>query len=277
MSSLTNYAENALLEHLLRETTYPPVANLYLTLCISDPGEAATTLVGVECSNSANSYARAAITFGPAASRQIANSTLVSFPTLTGAAGTATHFAVVDSGTYNTGNVLAYGELAAPKALVSGNTPSVAIGEVVISWASGVLSNYAANGLLDRMFRNQAFTVSANTLGLTTATISDSSTGSTITEVANANGYARLSLNAAGGAQPSWGTAGTGNVAANANQWNMPTPSGSWGTVVAAFIADSATHGAGNILLYDNGITDQAVGTDDVVYYATNQFSLTIN
>jgi hypothetical protein len=85
-----------------------------------------------------------------------------------------------------------------------------------------------------------------------------------------------LTLNAAGGAQPSWATAGTGNVAANANQWNMPTPSGSWGTVVAAFVADTATHAQGYILMYDNGITDQAVGTDDVVYYATGQFSLTI-
>lgn len=275
--SLTNYAENALLEHLLRETTYTPVATLYLALCTGDPGEAATGASMNECSNSGNSYARAAITFGTAASRQIANSGLVSFTTLTGSAGMATHFAVVDSGTYGAGNALAYGQFTTAKSMVAGNTPTVAVGEIVVSWNAAVLSNYAANGTLDRMFRNQAFTVSANALGLATAIISDSTTGSTVTEVANSNAYARLALNAAGGAQPSWVTAGTGSVASNANQWNMPTPSGSWGTVVAAFIADSATHASGNILMYDNGITDQAVGTDDVVYYATSQFSLTLS
>lgn len=275
--SLTNYAENALLKHLLRETTYTPATTLYLALCTGDPGEAATGASMNECSNSGNSYARAAITFGAAASRQIANSGLVSFTTLTGSAGTATHFAVVDSGTYGAGNVLAYGQFTTAKSMVAGNTPTVAVGEIVVSWNSAVLSNYAANSTLDRMFRNQAFTVSANALGLATAVISDSTTGATVTEVTNSNAYARLALNAAGGAQPSWASAGTNSVASNANQWNMPTPSGSWGTVVAAFIADSSTHGSGNILLYDNGITDQAVGTDDVVYYATGQFSLTLS
>lgn len=287
MSSLTNYGSNALLEHLVRETTYTPAATLYLALCIGDPGETATTLVGSECTNVGNSYARAVITFAEASlvGRSIANTGTVSFTTLTGSAGTATHFAICDSGTYNGGNALAYGQFAASKTLVSGNTPTVASGEVSISWPAATLSNYAVKGLLDRMFRNQAFTVSANALGLAIGTsgsspISDSTTGATVTEVANSNGYARLAINAAGGAQPSWLTAGTGNVVSNANQWNMPTPSGNWqvapNMVVAAFIADSASHASGNILMYDNGITDQAVGTDDVVYYATGQFSLTM-
>src|SRR5574343_562470 len=206
MGSLTNYAENAVLEHLTRETAYTPAATLYLALCTGDPGEAATGASCNECGNSA----------------------------------------------------------------------TVAIGEIAISIASATLSNYAANGMLDRMFRNQSFTISANALGLATATISDSTTGSTVTEVANSNGYARLAINAAGGAQPSWASAGSASVTSNANQWTMPTPSGSWGTVVASFIANNATHASGEILIYDNGITDQAVGTDDVVYYATGQFSLTV-
>lgn len=277
MGSLTNYAENAVLEHLTRETAYTPAATLYLALCTGDPGETATGASCNECSNSGNSYARAAITFGAATSRAIANSGLISFTTLTGSAGTASHFAICDSGTYGAGNVLAYGQFTESKTLVSGNTPTVAIGEISISIVSGTLSNYAANGMLDRMFRNQAFTISANALGLATATLSDSTTGSTVTEVTNSNAYARLALNAAGGSQPSWASAGSVNTTSNANQWTMPTPSGSWGTVVAAFIADNASHASGNILLYDNGITDQAVGTDDVVYYATGQFSLTVD
>lgn len=278
MGSLTNYAENVVLEHLTRETAYSPVSTLYLALCTGDPGEAATGASCNECSNSGNSYARAAITFAAASElgRSIANTGIVTFTTLTGSAGTASHFAICDSGTYGAGNVLAYGQFVESKTLVSGNTPTVASGEISISIASGTLSNYAVKGMLDRMFRNQTFTISANALGLATATISDGTTGSTVTEVANSNGYARLAINAAGGAQPSWASAGSASVTSNANQWTMPTPSGSWGTVVASFIANNATHASGEILIYDNGITDQAVGTDDVVYYATGQFSLTV-
>jgi hypothetical protein len=271
MGSLTNYAENALIKHITREAAYSPAATLYLLLCTGDPGEAAT---GASCNEVANtgSYARTAIAFAAAASRAIANSGTVTFTTLTGSLGTVSHFAIADSGTYGAGNVLAYGQFSSSKSLVSGNTPTVAAGEVSISMNTGVYSNYAANGFLDRMFRNQAFTVGGNYIGLATATISDSTTAPT--EVANSNAYSRLTINASGGAQPSWAAA-SGNSVANANQWTMPTPSGSWGTVVAAFMSDSGTHSAGYVLLYDNGITDQAVGADDVVYWPTGQFSLT--
>jgi hypothetical protein len=169
--------------------------------------------------------------------------------------------------------VLAYGQFSASKSLVSGNTPTVAASEVSISMGTGVYSNYAANGFLDRMFRNQAFTVGGNYIGLATATISDSDNAPS-SEVVDSSAYARVAINASGGAQPSWGAA-SGNTVANANQWTMPTPSGSWGTVVAAFIATTSTRGANYILIYDNGITDQAIGADDVVYWPTGQFSLT--
>jgi hypothetical protein len=115
------------------------------------------------------------------------------------------------------------------------------------------------------MFRNQAFTVSANYLALATVTLSDTTTGSTATEPSG-NNYSRLAINASGGAQPSW-EAASNNTVQNANAWVMPTPSGAWGTVVASFIADASS--AGNVLMYDNGITDQAVASGDIVQYAT--------
>lgn len=268
MGSLSDYAENAVVKHLTRETAYTPAATVYLALATADPTDVATGVAMNEVANS-GSYARQAITFGAAASRRVTQSGTVTFTAATGSWGTVTHWAIVDSGTYGAGNVLAHGALAVSKSVVSGNTPSVASGEVWVEiTASTGLSNYAANGLLDRMFRNQAFTISANALGLSTATLTDSTAG---TEVANSNNYARLAINVQGGAQPSW-EAVAGNAVQNADVWAFPTPSGSWGTVVAAFIADSATYGAGNILMYDNGITDQAVGSGDTVQYAAGAF-----
>lgn len=268
MVTLSDFSENALVKHITREEAYSPAATLYLALCTADPTDAATGASMNEVANT-GSYARTSVTYGAASSRRVTQSGTVTFPALTGSLGTATHYAIVTSGTYGSGDVLASGAFAVAKSLVSGNIPSVASGETWVEiTASTGLSNYAANGFLDLMFRNQAFTVSANALGLATTTLSDSSAG---TEVANSNNYSRLAINAAGGAQPSWAAA-SGNSVTNANAWNMPTPSGSWGTVVASFIADSATYGAGNILLYDNGITDQAVASGDTVTYPTGDF-----
>jgi hypothetical protein len=218
-----------------------------------------------EVANS-NNYSRTAITLGAASSRRVTQSGTVTFPQASGSWGTVTHWAIATSGTHGAGDVLASGVLAVQKSVVNGNTPSVASGEVWVEiTASTGLSTYAANGLLDRMFRNQAFTISANYLALATVTLSDATTGSTATEPSG-NNYSRLEINASGGAQPSW-EAASNNTVQNANAWVMPTPSGAWGTVVAAFIADAST--AGNVLMYDNGITDQAVASGDVVQYAT--------
>lgn len=269
MGTLSDFAESAVVKHITREAAYSPAATIYLALCTADPTDAATGASMNECAN-ANGYTRKAVTFGAAASRRVTQSGTVTFDAATGSWGTATHYAIVDSATHGAGNVLASGAFTVAKSIVNGNTPSVASGETWVEiTASTGLSNYAANGMLDRMFRNQAFTVSVNALGLSTATLSDSTSG---TEVANSNNYSRLSINAQGGAQPSW-AAESGGAATNANAWTMPTPSGSWGTVVASFIADSATYGAGNILIYDNGITDQAVAASDTVQYATSAFS----
>lgn len=268
MGTLSDFAENAIVKHLTREAAYSPAATVYLALCTADPTDAATGASMSEVANS-NNYARTAITLGAASSRRVTQSATVTFPQASGAWGTVTHWAIVTSGTHGSGDVLAHGQLTVAKDVQSGNTPSVASGEVWVEiTASTGLSNYAANGLLDRMFRNQAFTVSANYLAVATATLSDSTTGSTATEPSG-NNYSRLAINVSGGAQPAW-AAVSANTVTNANAWVMPTPSGSWGTIVAAFIADAST--AGNVLMYDNGITDQAVAASDTVQYGTGDY-----
>ena len=279
MSSLSDFAENACMIKLVRQASgaYTPVSQLYVTFCSANPGDAAT---GANCNEMPNSYsyARAAIAFGAATSRRVTQSGTVTFAQITGSLGTATHYAIVDSATWGTGNVLAYAPLLESKTLASGNTPTIAAGEIYVQFnalAGFGLSTYAAEGLLNWMFRNQTFTISANALGLSTAVLSDSSTGTTVTEPSGGS-YARLSLNAPGGASPAWASI-SGNQGSNANIWQLALASAGWGTVVSAFIADSATAGAGNILIYDNGVADQTVGTGDPVLYPQGAFVCRIN
>jgi hypothetical protein len=270
MGSLSNYAENAVMNHITTNSAYTPAATIYLALATGDPGEAATGASMSEVANS-GSYARTAITFGAAASRRVTQSGAVTFPAATGSWGTVTHWAIVDSATHGAGNVLAYGAFAASKSIVSGNTPSVASGDVYVEiTASTGITNYGANGLLDRMFRNQAFTVSANFVGLWTTTLSDSSTGSSGTEASGTN-YARVEINENGGSSPAWGSVSSGAVT-NGAAVTFATAGASWGTVVAAAILDASS--AGNMLWYDNAVVDQAVASGDTVSLASGDIDL---
>jgi hypothetical protein len=69
MSSFTDYAENALVRHIIGEQAFTPTATVYLALCTASPTDAATINNGVYNGSSvvevpsANGYVRQAITF----------------------------------------------------------------------------------------------------------------------------------------------------------------------------------------------------------------------
>lgn len=270
MGSLSNYAELKLLDHVLN-TAYTPASTIYLALATADPTDAGTGASANEVANS-GSYARTAITFGSAASRRSTQNATVTFPQATGSWGTVTHWFIVDSATYGAGNMLAYGSFAASKSIVSGNTPSVASSETYIEFSAGEISNYLALKLLDLMFKNTAYSKPSTYIALVTATVADTDTGSTITEPSGGS-YARKQVNINGGSSPTWNLASSGAVT-NAAQIDMATATGSWGTVVGIAITDSATTSAGNLLFYDNGMTDQAVGSGDTASFASGALTI---
>lgn len=259
--SFSDFAELKLLDHTFENTAYTPAATVYLALATADPTDAGTGATIAEPTYTG--YARKAITFGAAATRQVAQSGVVSFDQCTVGSATVTHWAVLDGATTGAGNMLAHGQLSASKSIVVGNTPSVASGQVTISVSAGYVSDYLANKWLDFMFRNQAFTQPSVNVALTTATVSDSSTCSTITEPSG-NNYARVDF-------ADW-TAASSGALDNGSAITFPTPSGSWGTIVATATCDAGT--VGNLLVYDNGITDQAVGADDTVRFPTGSFDV---
>ena len=256
MGSLSDYAENKCLDHLLT-TPYTPAATVYLALATADPTDAGTGASMNEVANS-GAYARTAITFGAAASRRSTQSGAVVFPEATGSWGTVTHWAILDSATHGAGNMLAHGAFASSFAVVTGNIRTVPTTEVYVEFSAGVISDFAANGFLDRMFRNQAFTVANTWLALATVAVTDSMTGSTITEPSG-NNYARVEVNEAGGSSPAW-TAASGGAAQNNNDVSFPVPSGSWGNVKAYACVTASS--AGNLLFYGNDVVDQDVGAE---------------
>lgn len=259
MGSISDFLENELLDHVMGVGAYTPSATMYLGLSTADPLDDASGLGEV----SGGSYARQSIAFNAAASRKVENTSLVTFPKATGAWGTITHWALFDALT--AGNMMAHGSLAVSKTVVSGNTPSVAANEVDVEFSAGAISNYLALKLLDRAFRNQAYTVPTIYIALTTAIISDSSTGSTITEPAG-NGYAR-------DAHSAWSAAAAG-ATDNTGAIEFANPSGSWGTITYAAILDALT--AGNLLFYAD-ITDQTPDNGDTVQFPDGDLDVSIS
>jgi hypothetical protein len=192
----------------------------------------------------------------------------VNFNQASGPWGTITHWALFDA--ESAGDMLAHGALAASKEVVSGNTPSIASAEVTASFNAGYVSNYLANKLLDFAFRNQAFSAPDTFCALTTVIVTDGMTGSTITEP-GAGSYARKQVNPNLGAEPTWDAAAA-SLVDNTHNVDFVQATASWGTIVALAIVDALT--AGNLLLYDNDVADQAVGNGDTVRFPVGDLDI---
>lgn len=219
-----------------------------------------------------NAYARTATTFGAAASRRVTQGGAVQFPQATGAWGWITHWAVMSALTG--GNLLAYGRLGTPKQIVTSNTFTMLANEVYVEIEAGSVGTVLAHNLLNLMFRNVAYAKPNTYAALTTATVSDTSTGSTISEPSG-NNYARLQVNPNGGSSPTWTTA-TARALSNAALLNFATPNGAWGTIVASAIVSAAS--AGDVLFYNNdAVLDQAVSANDAVQFAISAWGAGLN
>jgi hypothetical protein len=265
MGSLSDYSEQQWINHLCG-TAYTAAATVYLALCTADPTDAGTGASMSECAN-ANNYARATCAFAAAASRAIANTGTVTFNTASGSWGTASYWAVLDSGTHGAGNMLAHGSITTPKAIVNGNTPSMAAGQISISVTAGYWGTGLSNLMLDKMFRNQAYAQPTTNVALYTTVCSDAALGPEV----SGGSYARVTVNKVGGASPAWDTIASG-ATQNLQAITFTTASASWGTVVSAALVDASAA----LLVYDNGVTDQAVASGDTVSFAIGAWDISL-
>jgi hypothetical protein len=137
MAALTNFAENKLIDALLRAQSLGAPATAYIALFTSDPTE--TGAAGTEVTG--GSYARVAVTASLAnwAGTQAAASTVASsgtsgttsnnaaitFPAPTAQWGSVTHWALMDAA--SAGNAWIYGALTTAKTVNNGDAaPSFA-------------------------------------------------------------------------------------------------------------------------------------------------------
>ena len=136
-------------------------------------------------------------------------------------------------------------------------------------------ANYLENALMNHTFRSTTFTKpSTIAIALCTAAPADTDDGSSITEVANSNAYARVDLGAPADADWSDPSAGTIGEITNAAAITFPQASGSWGTVTHIAVLDSTTHGAGNLLWYQALAVSQAISSGQQFALAIGDLAL---
>jgi hypothetical protein len=130
MSALSNYLENALINHILRNSAYTtPGTSVYVALYTTDPTDANS---GSEVSG--NNYSRVQVTAWDAPSNgATANTSVITFPTASGSWGTVTHVGILDAAT--TGNLLFHGQLAESKPIGTNDVFTFPAGNVDVSLA----------------------------------------------------------------------------------------------------------------------------------------------
>lgn len=134
--SKTNYLENKILDLVLGGVAFASPGTVYIALSTAAYSDAATGASMTEVSASGTAYARVSMTNNatnwPAASGgSKSNGTVVTFPTATGAWGTALSFYICDAA--SGGNTLYGGDLAASRTIASGDTASFAAGSLVVT------------------------------------------------------------------------------------------------------------------------------------------------
>lgn len=112
------------------------------------------------------------------------------------------------------------------------------------------MSDYLEGQIRAHIFRTATFSKPAVlAIALCSSAPTDASTGATLPELSNANGYARQTLNPA---DANWTAASaTDGLTDNAAAITFgPVTTAAWAAVTHFAIVDSATYGAGNVLVW---------------------------
>jgi len=137
MSAASDFLENKLLDHTLRNVAYTAPATVFVGLFTSNTGLETNNLASSnEISANGTAYARTAATFANAASGgSISNTASVTFPTATADFGVVTHIAICDGNVRVQGNVLYYGALTTSKNVTIGDTFTINSNNLTVTLA----------------------------------------------------------------------------------------------------------------------------------------------
>ena len=126
MAEFSNYLENAVIDAVLRNTSYTSPTTVYVGLFTTDPTDANS---GTEVAG--GSYSRTAVTFSAPSNGVTSNSADVEFPQATASWGSVTHIGLHDAA--SGGNLLFHTVLDTTKTIDSGDIFKIASGNLTVT------------------------------------------------------------------------------------------------------------------------------------------------
>ena len=114
MAEFSNYLENKILDHVLKNVSYTSPTTVYVGLFTTDPTDAGT---GTEVSG--GSYARQVLSVTTSSGGIVTSSGDVTFPQATANWGTISHIGILDA--LSSGNLLMHTPLTTSKTIESGD------------------------------------------------------------------------------------------------------------------------------------------------------------
>lgn len=126
MAEFSNYLENKVLDHVLRNTSYTSPTTVYVGLFTTDPTDAGS---GTEVSG--GSYARQVLSVTTASGGIVTSSADVTFPQATAQWGTVTHLGLLDAIT--SGNLLMHTALTTSKSIDNGDILKISSGNLTVT------------------------------------------------------------------------------------------------------------------------------------------------
>ena len=126
MAELSNYLENKLLDHVLRNVSYTSPTTVYVGLFTTDPTDAGS---GSEVSG--GSYARQILSVTTATAGIVTSSADVTFPQATAQWGTISHIGLLDA--VSSGNLLMHTPLTTSRTVEVGDVLKISTGSLTAS------------------------------------------------------------------------------------------------------------------------------------------------
>ena len=130
MTAFSDYLENELLDHTLKNLAFTSPSAVYVALATASFADDNSGTAN-EISTTGTAYARQAATFAAASGGSASTSATITFPTATANWGTITHFGIYDAST--AGYLLYHGALTASKVINNGDTFEIKAGNLTVT------------------------------------------------------------------------------------------------------------------------------------------------
>jgi hypothetical protein len=132
---------------------------------------------------------------------------------------------------------------------------------------AGSFSDYLENAVLNHVFKKTSLSQPTNLyVALSTATLTDTATGTSLNGEVSGGSYARKGCN-------TWDSA-SGGATQNTGPITFVSATAAWGTIKSFAVCDHLT--TGNVLVWGTLSVNKAIGTGDTAKFATGAIDITL-